>query len=182
MTTRSRIAAATALTVVVGLAGFAPAAQAAPGDTPATFSITAGSLSISVPAGPVNLGSVSSGAASLANRPLGNVTVTDARGALVATWVSTVSSTNFTTGSASTNETVLNGAISYSSGSPVAGSSGSGTFVPSSALTLAAPGTAAAWTLGVGNNTQVWNPQLSFTLLPSQVAGTYSGTLNHSVL
>lgn len=182
MQTRRKITAVTTLVTALGVAGWAPGAQAAPGDSTATFSITAGALAISVPTGPVNLGSVAAGAAALANRPLGNVTVTDTRGALVATWVSTVSSTNFATGAASTNETVSNGLISYASGSPVTGSSGDGTFVPSTALTLATPGTAAAWTLGVGNNTQIWNPQLSFTLLPTQVAGTYSGTVNHSVL
>ena len=180
--TRRQTVALTALVTALVIGVLAPGAQAAPGDTAATFSIAAGSIGISVPTGPVSLGSTATGAASLANRPLGNVTVTDARGALVATWVTTVSSTNFTTGTATTNETVLNSAISYASGSPVTGSSGSGTFVPSTALTLATPGPAAAWTLGVGNNTQVWNPQLSFTLLPTQVAGTYSGIVNHSVL
>ncbi len=182
MRTRSKLAAATTLGAALGIAGLAPVAHAAEGDTTATFDVTAGALGVSVPTGPVSLGSVASGATTHANRPLGNVTVTDTRGALVATWVATVTSTNFTTGAASANETVLNSAISYSSGSPVSGSSGTGTFVPSAALTLGVAGTAAAWTAGVGNNTQIWNPQLSFTLLPSQVAGTYSGTINHSVL
>lgn len=171
-----------AVAAAVAGAAFAPAAHAAPGDTTANFTISGGSLGISVPSGTVNLGSVASGSASFANRSLGNVTVSDERGALVATWAATVSSTNFTTGAASANETVLSSAISYASGSPVTGSSGSGTFVPSTALTLTTPGQAAAWTAGVGNNTQIWNPQLSFTLLPTQVAGTYSGTINHSVL
>ncbi|HEX2062869.1 MAG TPA: hypothetical protein VHE80_00445 [Acidimicrobiales bacterium] len=168
--------------VTTMLAGSSPLAGAAPGDTGATFLIQSGALAISVPTSTVDLGTVGTGAASFANRPLGNVTVTDARGALLATWVATVSSTDFTTGGASANETVLKSAISYSSGSPVTGSTGSGTFVPGTLATMTTPGTAAAWTAGVGNNTQVWNPQLSFTLLPTQVAGTYSGTISHSVL
>jgi hypothetical protein len=172
----------TAGAVVTMIAGSSPMARAAPGDTPATFAITAGTLGISVPSGTVNLGSLGTGASGFANRPLGNVTVTDTRGALLATWVATVSSTNFTTGGGSTDETVLKSAIAYASGSPVSGSSGTGTFVPGTLATMTTAGTAAAWTAGVGNNTQVWNPQLSFTLLPTQVAGTYSGTINHSVL
>ena len=168
--------------VTTMVAGWSPMAGAAPGDTSATFSITAGTLGISVPSGTVNLGSLGAGSASFANRPLGNVTVTDDRGALLATWVATVSSTDFATGAGSTDETVLKSAISYSSGSPVTGSTGTGTFVPGTLASMTTPGTAAAWTAGVGNNTQVWNPQLSFTLLPTQVAGTYSGTISHSLL
>ena len=74
----------------VGIAAFVPvAANAGAGDTASTFTLTGNSsgLSIAVPDGsttPVNLGSTSTGSASLSHT-LGNVTVTDTRGSLAAT-------------------------------------------------------------------------------------------------
>jgi hypothetical protein len=108
------------------------------------------------------------------------VQVTDTRGSLVAAWTATVSSTDFTTGGASSNETVAKALISYSSGSATKGAGQVGVMTPSVGLTLAAPAVAGIWA-GVGNNTVSWNPTLSFSLLASQVAGTYSGTITHSV-
>jgi len=55
-----------------------------------------------------------------------------------------------------------------------------GAMVPSVAVNLATSKTAASWS-GVGSNTVTWNPTLTLSLLPSQVAGTYSGTISHSV-
>ena len=184
--TRSRAVrlGAAALTAAGALAGLAPTAGAAPGDTTATFSITAGGLSISVPASTValNTGTVNTGASSAAGQ-LGNVTVTDDRGALVATWTATVSSTTFTTGTATANETVALDKISYASGL-ASSTSGTGTFTPQLGVAMNADSTlrfAAKWAAGVGNNSATWNPTLTFTLLSSQVAGTYTGTINHSV-
>ena len=163
--------------------------------TVSTFSLTsAGGLSLSVPNGtdsaPLALSNTAgtgnatttTGSLSLAGK-LGSVTVTDSRGALTATWIAKVTSTSFTTGGGSTNETVLPTNIVYGSGSPTNDTSiYTGTFTPTVAgLTLDALGTAGAWT-GVGNNTVSWNPTLTFTLLPSQVAGTYKGTITHSVI
>lgn len=187
---RLRIAAvAVAVTLTVGgLGALAPvAAQAAPGDTAATFTITGGTLTITVPASTVNLGSVNAGALT-ASGPLGNTTVTDNRGNLVATWTVTVTSTDFTTPCSptpctpSSNQTVTKANVSYNSGT-ASSTSGTGVFTPSTTggVTLATAGTGAAWTGGVGVNSATWNPTIKFTLLGSQVAGTYSGTLNQSV-
>src|SRR4051794_4801622 len=104
----------------VGLAAFVPvAANAGPGDTPSTFTLTAsGGLSISVPDGsvtPVNLGSANTGTATLSHS-LGNVTVTDGRGALPATWAASAATTSFTTGGASANETVSKANVGYWAG------------------------------------------------------------------
>src|SRR4051812_29367374 len=101
----------------VGLAVFAPvAANAGAGDTPGTFTLTSSAgLSIAVPDGsvtPIDLGSASTGAASLSHA-LGNVTVTDGRGALPAQWTAAASTTNFTTGGASANETVTKANVGY---------------------------------------------------------------------
>jgi hypothetical protein len=181
MQRRLRIAAAalaTALMTAGGMGVLAPAANAAnSGSTTATFSVTGGTLGISVPASTVSLGSTAAGTLNVAGA-LGNTTVSDQRGALTATWTVTVSSTDFVTGGASTNETVTKSNVAYSAG--LASGSGSGAFTPGVIATLASPGTGAAWA-GVGVNTQTWNPTMSFTLLPSQVTGTYTGSITQSV-
>jgi hypothetical protein len=46
----------------------------------------------------------------------------------------------------------------------------------------AAGTTAAKLVAGIGNNTATWTPTVSFALISSQVAGTYSGTITHSVV
>ena len=166
--------------VVVPLALPVAAARAAAADTPGQFQVTAGGLAITVPTSTVNFGSVASGASSVSGQ-LGTVTVTDTRGLLVATWTATVSTTTFTTGGATANETVAKAAISYASGVATA-TTGVGVFTPVLVpVSLATPQTAATWTVGVANNSATWNPTLTFALLTTQVAGTYSGTITHSV-
>jgi hypothetical protein len=181
------LAMATAMSV--GIAAFVPvAANAGAGDTASTFSLTGNSsgLSIAVPDGsttPVDLGSAVTGTASLSHQ-LGNVTVTDTRGALPAAWSATGSSTNFVTGGATANETVAKANVGYWAGLGTAQLGQVGAFVPAGLVTTPVSlGSAAAvgsWT-GTGNNTVTWNPTITFTLLPSQVAGTYIGTITHSV-
>ena len=173
----------------VGLAAFVPvAANAGPGDTPSTFTLSSsGGLAIAVPDGsvtPVNLGSASTGSASLSHA-LGNVTVTDGRGALTATWTASAASTNFTTGGASANETVTKANVGYWAGVGTAQLGQVGAFVPAGTLAtpvaLAGSGASVGQWAGTGNNTVSWNPTITFTLSPAQVAGTYSGTITHSV-
>jgi len=182
------VVAMTAATFV-GVAALVPvAANAGAGDTASTFTVsTSGGLSIAVPDGsvtPVDLGTATAGAGSLSHA-LGNVTVTDGRGALTATWTATAASTDFTTGGATANETVTKANVGYYAGvgTPLLGQVGA--FVPSgTALTpVALSGTGATvgtWS-GTGNNTVTWNPTIKFTLSPAQVVGTYSGTITHSV-
>jgi len=158
-------------------------AQAVAGDTIATFTITAGTLSISVPASTVALstGTVNTGASS-ASALLGNVTVADTRGALVNTWTTTVSSSTFVLPGATptSNETVAKANVAYSSGASTA-HTGLGAFVPGTLAGLGSAGTGASYTGAAGNSSTTWDPTLTFTLLSSQVAGTYTGTINHSV-
>lgn len=182
-TLNARLVAAATTTglAIAALVGFGGPAHAAPGDTIATFAITAGSLSISVPASTVALGTgtVNTGASTAAGQ-LGTVTVTDNRGALVNTWTTTVSSTTFVTGTSTTSETVALANIAYSSGA-FTSHSGLGVFVPGSLATMTSAGTGAAYTGAAGNSVTAWNPTLTFTLISSQVAGTYTGTINHAV-
>ena len=148
-------------------------------NTPATFTLMSGSLSISVPTGPVDLGSAATTASSLSGQ-LGTVTVTDGRGLLVATWSATVSSTDFTTGTATTHETVTKSNIAYSAGAATS-TTGIGVFTPGVLANLSSAGTAGAWTVGVGNNSASWNPTINVTIPAGSVTGTYSGTITHSV-
>jgi hypothetical protein len=174
-TLNSKLAAAAATTAfgVAALMGLAGPAGAAPtGDTTATFTITGGALNITVPTSPVALATVATGAAT-ASGQLGTVTVADTRGALLSSWTTTVTSTAFVTGTSTPNETVPAANVQHASGA--ATSSGLGVFVPG------VLGVGAHWTGAGGNNSSAWNPTLTFPLLASQVAGTYTGSITHSV-
>jgi hypothetical protein len=176
---------ASASLAMVGL-GTTAASAATSGSTTANFTITGGALSVTVPANGVNLGTSGTGATSLSGQ-LGTVSVADARGALPAAWTTTVTSTTFVRngGTATADETVATAAIGYASGTLT--TTGGGlvpVFTGSGVVTPAAVGagvTAASLTAGVGNNTASWNPTLTFTLLSTQVAGVYDGTITHSV-
>jgi hypothetical protein len=113
------------------------------------------------------------------------VSVNDQRAALTAAWTVSAASTNFsniTTGGTTAPETVLNAAVGYNPGTALAAvTTGTGTLAPVSTASLAASTPIATWA-GVGVNTARWNPTISFTLLPNQVAGTYQGTITHSLL
>jgi len=176
----TKLATAAAATGIA-FAALAGPAGAAPGDSTTTFAITGGSLSISVPTPSGPIATVATGAL-LASGQLGSVAVGDTRGALVNAWTTSVSSTSFVTGTGTpaAAQTVATTNIAYSSGASTS-TTGLGAFVPGTLATMAAPGTGAAWTGAAGNSTAAWNPTLNFTLLSSQVAGTYTGTVTHSV-
>jgi hypothetical protein len=165
----------------------APSADAAlTGDTTVTFTLTGGNLSISVPASANLSSSTATGTPSLSGA-LGATNVTDGRGNLVASWTVTVTSTNFTTGGATADETVPKANVSYSSGAATA-STGTGVFTPgvvaSLSGTLPATQIGGAWA-GVSNNSATWNPTIGVTLLNANstaaVSGTYTGTITQSV-
>ncbi len=116
---------------------------------------------------------------------IGPVTVTDLRGTLLGSWTAQVSSTDFTTGGGTANETIPKADAAYASG-PATSTSGIGTFVPGQLTVLLAQPlttqiTAFTATALVGNNTVTWNPTLRVTIPNSAVAGTYTGTVTHSV-
>jgi hypothetical protein len=172
MKTRSKLAtlALSSGLAVAGFAGIAGPAHAA--DTTATFAITAGGLAITVP-GSVAFAAVSTGATS-ASGLLGPVTVADTRGALLNSWTATVTSSAFVTGTSTPDETVTEPNVAYVSGAATA-HTGLGAFVPGTKA-LAPRHTALA-----GNSSTTWNPTVTFTLLSSQVAGTYTGIVTHSL-
>lgn len=171
-----------ALTVIGALGlmtGLAVPAHAA--DTTTTFTLAAGSLSISAP-GTSTLGAGAVGSAATA--ALGAVTVTDARGALTAAWTATAQSTDFTTGGGTAPETIAASNVSYWSG--VVTPTGVAVPVPGQPLALNAVAidtakTAASLTAGTGNNTATWTPTLIVNVPAAAVAGTYTGTITHSM-
>lgn len=158
---------------------------AAPADAAqgVTFTLTAGALTVSDPANK-SLGSVATGTASITNT-LGSTSVTDNRGALLGTWTSTVSSTDFTTGTATADETITKDLVSYYSG-PATAFTGTAVLVPGQATALlaedmSASRTAFSATGVVGNNSATWVPSVVVSIPSDSVAGTYSGTITHSV-
>jgi hypothetical protein len=164
-----RVAAVVVVTTLVVL--MTPAAAGAAG------------LAITVP-GSVNLGSVPSGTATR-SAPLGTVTVTDDR-LLGVSWTATVSCTNFTTGGASAAETITKTSISYWSG-PATASSGLASATPGQLTSLQAQSLSTARTafsalgLSLVPNSTSWNPTIVITIPAAAVAGTYTGTITHSV-
>lgn len=174
-------------------AGLVVAPDAHAADTTTTFSVTGGTIAISAPAATdLTASQVIHTTDSSIVAQLGNVTVTDTRGALNGTWSSDVDSTNFTTGAASGNETIAKSAVTYLEG--VAVPTGVAVIHPrgNNLLTLADVGSLAARSFGasplaaysaaavVGNNSATWNPVIAVSIPSGVVAGTYTGTITHS--
>jgi hypothetical protein len=177
---RKRIALALTVATTGSLVSLAAPADAGQG---VTFSLTAGALTISEPADKA-LGSVATGTASLTSL-LGNVSVSDSRGALGGAWTASVSSTDFTTGEGTADETIGKGQVDYWSGVASA-TTGTAVRVPGQATVLnkqalSASRTAYSASATVGNNTATWNPTLVVNVPAQAVAGEYSGTVTHSV-
>ncbi|MFF3459030.1 hypothetical protein ACFYXH_32890 [Streptomyces sp. NPDC002730] len=108
---------------------------------------------------------------------LGNVTVDDQRSLADASWVAIASlTTDFTTPGSSP---ISGEAVTYTPGDPVA--EVNGPFTAGTPGTLAAPRTAHSKVGGSGNNTVTWNPTLDVAVPDDAVAGTYTGTVTHSV-
>lgn len=167
--------------VIVILMSPAPA-DAAP--THRTFQVarTPG-VDITVPAA-VNLGAGLAGGTLTGQ--LGPVQVTDFRGPVNPNlWVSTVSASVFVAGAGGPQRTIASDRVSYWSG-PVVRSSGGGVLVPgqptaAQAVTLAVAREAFRKTAGNGNNTVQWAPTIRVAIPAGVVAGTYRGTVTHSV-
>jgi hypothetical protein len=187
MSKRTLLAAATAA-VCLALITALPASAAPPpgvqpppnGDTATTFTLTGGALYVSAPAA-ADLGT---GSAGTANQPLtgslGDVFVIDDRAALAVSWNASVNGTNFTTGGGTPAETVPGGNISYATGT-IIDSLGNPSFISGPPTTLQPGGTVMTASGGSGSNAVQWNPTLTVHPTNQVAAGTYSGTVFHSV-
>lgn len=164
----------------------APDAKAAPADTSTSFTLTGGALSVSAPAAATLTGAATNVLATTVSGQLGATTVTDARGALVASWTASVDGTDFTTGTGDVEpaELVADENIDYWSGLATA-TTGTVVATGGQATGLLAEDMSASRTamagVGVGNNSATWNPTLVVNVPAGNVAGTYTGTITHSV-
>jgi len=141
-------------------------------------------VAITVPSS-VNLGSVPTGTSSLSLQ-LGTVTAT-ATGVLflLPSFTASVSSTSFRTGAGGTSETIATSSISYWSG-PATATTGAQTPVPGQAVAglaqnLSVSRTAFSSSGLVLSITTSWNPTIVVAIPAAAVAGTYTGTITHSV-
>jgi hypothetical protein len=165
-------------------AGLVAAPQAHAADTTTTFVLeAAGGLSISVPASTELSAGTATNAGSITAQ-LGSVSVSDLRGTLLGSWTASVASSDFTTGTATAEETIGKANVNYWSGASTA-STGVGVFTPGQltgavAESLSASRTAFAATATVGNTSATWNPTVVVTVPSTAVVGTYSGTITHS--
>lgn len=182
MRVRHALTAMATVTAAVAIVG--PANAATSGGTSTTFTVAASGtgLAITVPASAA-LGTGGPGAT--ITSLLGAVQVTDSRAVDPAAWTASVTSTDFTI--PSTTDTVPAGDVAYWSG-PTTATTGSGTFTPGqptaanrTALSNATPLTAMSLSGGSGSNSATWDPTLVVSVPTAAVAGTYSGTVTHSV-
>jgi hypothetical protein len=175
---RMAIGVALAATPAAVMATATPALAQGTGSTPTSFTVETGALEISVPKA-ASLGLAPLGSSSISGT-LGNVEVIDSRGSASGSWVTTVSSTAFVTGSGTGPETIPSSDVDYNPGSAVA-TTGVGKFSPGTSGDLAAPITAFSASAEVGNTTVIWDPTITVNLPTSVVSGTYLGTITHSV-
>lgn len=148
----------------------------------ATPSVASAALAISVPA-TANLGAAASGAGSH-SATLGTVTVT-ASGLVAPSFTASVASSNFTTGSGTSPETISKASLAYWSG-PLTASTGLQTAAPGQ-LTVLQAQTLSSSRIAFGSTgialsiSTSWKPTIVITLPAGVVAGTYTGTITHSV-
>lgn len=168
------------------LGGAVLAAPAASADTvTATFTVSAGALSVSSAATTANLGtSTASVTGATVTGALPLVTVTDAR-ASVAGWTSKVASTDFTAGTQTIAASKAKAYIPVGNGPTVV----SGVAVPTTTALLPASGvplSGLAATLvtatATGSNQVSYTPTVQVAIDTTVTAGTYSGTITHSVV
>ena len=167
--------------VITALVAFFPGsymAQAA-STTNLTFVVNpyTGGLAINVPA-TGNLGSLASpDTVTATSGQLDTVTVTDTRrGTLVRGWTAYAISTDLLTGT----DSLTASTIGYSAGMPTIGSgAASVTENTRTSLQVQAPVNSATTT--TGNHVVSWRPTITITLKDGQGAGTYVGTMTHSV-
>ena len=144
-------------------------------DTTATFTLTAGSLSISAPTGSVSLGSqVVSNSSSTISGSLGSVTVSDQRGG-VTSWTASVISTAFTPPSGPADPASN---ASYAAGTITASATVTATAVAAANLTGVATIVTGAST---GISSASWNPSITIIVPANYAPGFYSATITHSV-
>jgi hypothetical protein len=183
MRARLILAAGTAAFALAGsVFAASPALAATANDTTAvTFTLTAGSLAIDAPTSK-DLGSVgTSSTASVIGGALGTTTVTDARGGLLTAFTVTLSSSDFTTGTATATETISGATVSAYSG-VVGHTNTMGVEVETtSAAPVLSGGAITSLTGYSGTDVATYDPTISIPIPATNVAGDYAGTITQTV-
>jgi hypothetical protein len=108
----------------------------------------------------------------------GSVVVTDNRAALAAVWTAVASSTDFTTGAGTANETIPAADATYT---PGAITTTGGITATGTTITLSGTPQTVVTASGSGNNTASWDPTIAVAVPAAAVGGTYTATLTQSV-
>jgi hypothetical protein len=171
----------------------APAAPAAgPGSSEgslATVTVTTtGTLDVTVPTGPVNLGSGAVGTTIGSAGNLGAVTVTDNRALDPAAWTVTVYSTDFVNSVTAADvipvgdATYLTGTVGATPGQPLGSTAVSVNLTTPLTLGLGPTGQAVVTETDFdGDNSTQWTPEIDVAVPATAVLGTYDATITHSV-
>jgi hypothetical protein len=166
-----RLSASAAIAAAIA----ATAALPVSADTTASFTLTAGGLSISAPTGSVSLGTqVAATGATTVSGSLGAVTVSDQRGGTTS-WTASVISTAFTP-TAGPADPASN--VSYAAGAVSASALVTPTVSAASNLTGVSTVVTGAST---GISTATWNPVISVQIPANFAPGVYVATITHSV-
>jgi hypothetical protein len=203
ITTVSVAAASGALIIATALPAGAATSGRAEGATPAapaagpgssegslvTFTVTTtGTLGVTVPTGPVNLGSGAVGTTIGSIGNLGPVTVTDNRAMNPASWTATVYSTNFVNSVTAadiipvTDATYLTGLVGATPAQPLGSTAISVNDTTPLTLGLGPTGQAVVTETGFdGDNSTQWSPEIDLAVPATAVLGTYRATITHSV-
>ena len=173
--------------LLVTCAALLASAHAAPaGDARiAPVDLADSGLSISAPSGPVGLGSGAPG--TTFDAPLGDVTVTAAAG--VSSWTATVTlASSFRVTQGDQSWVLPDDRVSYRSGAGsltnIVGLNLCSTGLLDAPATLVQTRTAYSCQglTGLLSTSVRWNPTLTIKTQPTDPAGTYTGTITHSVL
>ena len=190
---RTLTAAAAGLALAGASLAFSPA-SAVDGSSPVSLVVTGGGgLAVSAPqptggASHIDLGTFGAGAVLSETNALGTMTVTDTRtGLLNNNWIASVSASNLVLDGDPANDNVPGSFIPAASLGYVTGSVTevvAPTVPPVVVPTLAslAVPLPVVTNVSLGANTLSWTPKLAVTILPNTQAGTYEGTVTHSVL
>jgi hypothetical protein len=173
---RVGLGVATALSLLVVSTG--PVSAEPSGISEATITIEGGSLGITVPTGPVDLGTfVNAVGGGSVTGPLGVVTVSDARSAAAgASWVATGISSAFTPAA---GPAIAASAVGYSPGD--VGQIGTATYVTHDRTDMTAVVSVVEASAITGDNSATWNPEVTVVVPGGMAAGTYTATITHSV-
>lgn len=153
-------------------------ATAASASTPVSLTITGGALEITVPAGPVVLGTiVNTVEGGTVAGPLGVVQVSDARSAAAGSgWVATAISTAFTPPA---GPTIAASLVGYTAGAIT--KVGTATFTATNRTDLTGAIAVVTATGITGDNSASWNPTITVTVPGGMASAVYSATITHSV-